>query len=54
VSGQFDAQRKVQELIEHSQNVFFAIDISAGEVLPFNSIEGNSRRQMKNTAKRIA
>jgi hypothetical protein len=54
VSGQFDAQRKVQELIEHSQNVFFAIDISAGEVLPFNSIESNSRRQMKNTAKRIA
>ena len=54
VSGQFDAQRKVQELIEHSQNIFFAIDISAGEVLPFNLIESNSRQQMKNTAKRIA
>jgi hypothetical protein len=54
VSGQFDAQRKVQELIEHSHNIFFAIDISAGEVLPFNLIQSNSRQQRKDTAKRIA
>jgi hypothetical protein len=54
VSGQFDAQRKVQELIKHSHNNFFAIDISAGEVLPFNLIQSNSRQQRKETAKRIA
>jgi hypothetical protein len=54
VSGRFDAQRKIQELIEHSTSTFFAIDILAGEVLPFNLIDSNSRDQIKNIAKRIA
>jgi hypothetical protein len=34
VFGQFEATRKLQELAEHSQNEFIAIDIQAGEPLP--------------------
>jgi hypothetical protein len=34
VFGQFEAARKLQELAEHSQNEFIAIDIQAGEPLP--------------------
>jgi hypothetical protein len=35
VSGKYDAQRKVHELAEHSENEFFTIDIAAGDLLPF-------------------
>jgi hypothetical protein len=34
VSGEFEAKRKLQELTEHSNNEFSAIDIQAGENLP--------------------
>lgn len=37
VSGEFDAKRKVQEFAEGSQNSFFAIDITAGEILVPNA-----------------
>jgi hypothetical protein len=32
--GRFDAQRKIQELTEHSKNEFFAIDLTSHERLP--------------------
>jgi len=32
VSGELDVERKIQELREHSQNEFFAIDLSSGSV----------------------
>jgi len=34
VFGQFEAERKLQELAEHSKNEFLAIDIESGEPLP--------------------
>jgi hypothetical protein len=34
VFGKFEAQRKMQELAEHSENEFWAIDIQAGLPLP--------------------
>jgi hypothetical protein len=34
VFGQFEAERKLQELAEHSKNEFLAIDIQSGEPLP--------------------
>jgi hypothetical protein len=34
VYGQYEAERKLQELAEHSTNEFVAIDIQAGEPLP--------------------
>lgn len=32
--GQFETERKLQELAEHSDNEFFAVDILAGESWP--------------------
>jgi hypothetical protein len=34
VLGQFEAERKLQELAEHSKNEFLAVDIESGELLP--------------------
>ena len=34
VSGQFEAERKLQELAEHSRNEFVLIDIASGKPLP--------------------
>jgi hypothetical protein len=34
VFGKFEAERKVQELAEHSKNEFLAVDIQSGEPLP--------------------
>ncbi len=34
VLGQFEAERKLQELAEHSKNEFLAVDIESGEPLP--------------------
>jgi len=36
IQGQFDAQRKIQELAEHSKNEFFAIDLRTNERLTFS------------------
>jgi hypothetical protein len=54
VSGGFEAQRKIQDFTEHSDNEFFAIDIQAGEPPPFNLAGSNSREHIKKIAKRIA
>ena len=54
VSGEFEVQRKLQELAEHSENEFSAIDIQAGGLLPLNLARSNSREQIRNAAKRIA
>ena len=43
VAGRYEAQRKMQELAELSENAFFTIDIQAGEQLSFNSPGGYSR-----------
>jgi hypothetical protein len=34
VSGLFEAQRKLQEMAEHSKNEFFAVDLLTHERLP--------------------
>jgi hypothetical protein len=34
VFGQFEAERKLQELAEHSKNEFLAIEIQSGKPLP--------------------
>jgi hypothetical protein len=54
VSGGFEAQRKVHDLTEHSDNEFYAIDIQAGEMLRFNLAGSNSREHIKSMAKRVA
>jgi hypothetical protein len=54
VSGEYDAQRKVHELAEHSENVFFAINITAGEPLPSRVAGSQTNAQIKTALKRIA
>jgi hypothetical protein len=34
IAGRYEAHRKIQELAEHSENEFYAIDIQAIENLP--------------------
>lgn len=34
VTGRFEAQRKMQELKEHSENEFFILDIEAYDFVP--------------------
>jgi hypothetical protein len=47
VTGNFEAQRKIQELTEHSESQFLKIDIHAGELPPFNVVFINSRPVFK-------
>jgi hypothetical protein len=49
-SGQIDAQQKLQNLADHSENEFYSIDIETGELLPFNLARSNSRKQLKRAA----
>ena len=46
VFGQIEAERKLQELREHSKNKFVAIDIQAGETLTVGVLQ-NPRRGIK-------
>ena len=39
--GQFDAERKLQELAEHSVNEFFAIEINSRQLQPFIVLGSN-------------
>jgi hypothetical protein len=41
VSGRYEAQRKIHEFAEHSENEFFLIDIQAGQRLPINLLRAN-------------
>jgi hypothetical protein len=50
VSGQFEANRKVQELSEHSDNEFLAIDIHAGDPSPVTVAPHKARSEMKKAA----
>ena len=43
VSGQYETERKLHELAEHSENEFFVMDIRSGEVVPFALGRGGSQ-----------
>jgi hypothetical protein len=49
-SGQMDAQQKLQNLANHSENEFYSIDIETGELLPFKLARSNSHDQSKAAA----
>jgi len=36
VIGRFEAQRKIQEMREHSENEFFTLDVQAHSFIPAN------------------
>jgi hypothetical protein len=44
VPGRYEAQRRMQEFAEHSENTFFAIDIQAGQPLTFELPYPSARR----------
>jgi hypothetical protein len=50
VAGRYEAQRKMQELAEHSENGFFLIDIQAEVLLPRMSARATSRPSTKSAA----
>jgi hypothetical protein len=50
VSGRFEANRKMQELSEHSGNEFFLIDLQAEDFLSAFSSRRNSQPLSKSTA----
>ena len=54
VPGQYDAERKLQELGEHSLNEFFAIEINSRQLQPFIVLRSNSREQIARRSKRVA
>ena len=43
VAGRYEANRKMDELAEHSDNQFFSIDVQAAESLPPKLAHGNPR-----------
>ena len=54
VYGRYEAQRKLQDLAEHSESEFFAIDIKAGGFVLVNSVRKDTREQMKDAMKQMA
>ena len=50
IFGQFEAKRKIQELAEHSENEFFAIDLQAGEPLPAVLLANRKRPRVQGAA----
>ena len=54
VPGQYDAERKLQELAEHSVNEFFAIEINSRQLQPFIVLPSNSLGQISRRSKRVA
>jgi hypothetical protein len=50
VAGRFEAQRKVAELAERSDNEFFLIDIQAGRRLPLGPVRANPLSLLKRAA----
>jgi hypothetical protein len=50
VSGRFEAQQRLQNLADHSENEFYSIDIETGELLHFNLARSNSGKQLKRAA----
>jgi hypothetical protein len=43
VLGRYEAQRKMQEFAEHSENLFFTTDIQTGQHPPINLPHRDSR-----------
>jgi hypothetical protein len=52
VTGRFEAERKMRELAEQSDNEFFLIDIQAGQQLPINLPRANPRPLVKSAIAR--
>ncbi len=54
VAGQYDTERKLQDLAEHSVNEFFAIKINSRQLQPFTVLPSNSLGYIARRSKRVA
>ena len=54
VPGQYEAERKLDELAEHSENEFFAIEINSRQLQPFIVLRNNLRGHIANPSRRVA
>ncbi len=54
VAGQYDTERKLQDLAEHSVNEFFAIKINSRQLQPFIVLGSDSRDHLARRSKRVA
>ena len=54
VPGQYDAERKLQELAEHSVNEFFAIEINSRQLQPFIVLPSHPLGHIARRSKRVA
>ena len=54
VPGQYDTERKLQDLAEHSVNEFFAIEINSRQLQPLIVLRNNSREHIARRSKRVA
>ena len=50
IAGRYEANRKMAELAEHSDNQFFSIDVQAAEALPPKFVRDNPRLLVKGAA----
>jgi hypothetical protein len=50
IAGRYEANRKINELAEHSDNQFFSIDIRAAEGLPPRFAQDDPRPLVKSAA----
>jgi hypothetical protein len=54
VPGQFDTERKLRDLAEHSVNEFFAIEINSRQLQPLIVLRSNSREHIARRSKQVA
>jgi len=54
VPGQYEAERKLQDLAEHSVNEFFAVEINSRQLEPFIVLRSNSPERIAIQGKRVA
>lgn len=48
IAGRFNTERKLQELAEHSENEFLALDFSTSNLLPLGIPRTNPRPKIEN------
>jgi hypothetical protein len=54
VPGQFETERKLRDLAEHSVNEFFAVEINSRQLQPPIMLRSNSREHITKLRKRVA
>jgi hypothetical protein len=54
VPGQYETERRLRDLAEHSVNEFFAVEINSRQLQPLVTLRSNSRENITKPRKRVA